>query len=194
MMAGSSRISPVRFSPPLERWLVALSDRWLRAHVAERCACGDAWNTLVAVGDLVRLRVEENALVRDRVLRDLAQGLRSRSRDRERDWVQGWSAADRDAAVALLRTRISELFETLSEAAADEDSWLDVLVERDELESVLALIAEADAADAVAEELVALDRVGETLATRRPPLSSEVPTRLVRACGASPLGWWVQGG
>lgn len=182
---------------PLEEWLAALDDYWLKQEVRSKIRVGGTW--MVAVGAGMLTSLHEPADARAASARLLA-GQPDTVHAAPRRWARSLEAAERETLVDLALAEIDILHRAIDELQAKLDAaqpragwrhdWEALCTRRDDLECVRILLHEAGAADRVHDALRQLDRAGWHLRLAVPQPDAGAGERRRRVTARDPEAWW----
>lgn len=192
----------IRLPSEAVSWAAAAEDPWL-VEAVERCLARETgFHDVAAVSLVMRLRrrtLEEEELRAGRALAK-GEGLPSEER-REREWareIEPAAARKVENRALVVADRLRTTLDNLGRAPAGDDpewqrSMLRLLRERDELEGVALLLAEAESCERLDPALRRLDEVGWVAICSLPVVAlPECEEHLARAARVEPDGWWVQ--
>lgn len=186
----------VRIESPVGEWTATRAEAWLQEEIRGRLAEGGPWQQAVAVGLFARLgwprepaRVVEMTL-RGKPVPELAA---------PRRWARGLSPDQVRTIRALAAVEIDRLHQVADDLArsmaCDDPGWradlLHLCHDREDLEGVRLLLAEAGAGEDLMAALDLLDSAGQDLMLGLPVRLREDDERLRRASELDPEAWWV---
>lgn len=182
---------------PLSAWATRTSDAWLAAELQQRAATDDSWSHAVGAGMHARFDRATGATAAERVAR-LLDGEIAENLLLSRRWARALGAAElrtiEDLGLAVAE-RVGRRLDGLSADLAPREAWwrdelLAACRERDDVEGVRVLLAEAGGAGRIAAALSDLDEQGGRLIAELPVAVTLIDERLARA-RLLPGAWWA---
>lgn len=200
-IAPTTTVEPLaEVAPPIAEWLRDVpDDTWLHQEVAEKLERRDSWQLSTAAGLLARLYLPSTPSAREAMVRDWRDGRRAGPNVAVRSWARTLGdeelATLDDLALAAV-DRIVASIEDLEDTMAPSESWwrealYDTCRERDDLESMLFLLAETGWGRRALVAAEALDAVAEAFARSIPVALEMDDERFRRVREACPHAWWA---
>ena len=190
------------FESPVRRWASESGDAWVAALVESHLAVGDAWHDAVAAGACSRLREFPDPALRRRVVEAALRGTVDEIAAAPQRWAASLTTEQATALAELVSVEsdmVHASLEDLDESLAyDDDGWnarlLDVLHRRDDIESVLHLLAQGheSTAGAVRDCVGVLDDAGDAFTAGLPRSVTFDDERLRRVARCAPAAWWTR--